>query len=260
MALPPNFSFYELDVVVCMIHKISPKNRKINHRFQGNPPDVQHVAVNPKPGCCTEDVKQRLFHVRRSERRWKVFTKSSSEWETETKKTPCWNRFGNKWKIEIKAELMKLSLLSCRLPGTRMKKFCLFAAAIKFVTLFLVVSSQVNTDISAILCQGSELQPDCVTVPVHLITKDLKLQRICYWKNQTDKIKKQSRGFCTPTFSLRGYSLTWVPSQRPDEERWYLIQAQEPTHSVFLLTVCGQRKELQEGFTFIFQIQFTYCK
>lgn len=69
-----------------MIHKISPKNRKINHRFQGNPPDVQHVAVNPKPGCCTEDVKQRPFHVRRSERRWKVFTKSSSEWETETKK------------------------------------------------------------------------------------------------------------------------------------------------------------------------------
>lgn len=171
-----------------MIHKISPKNRKINHRFQGNPPDVQHIAVNTKPSFCTEDVKQRPLHVRRSERRWKVFTKSSSEWETETKKTHCWNRFGNKWKIEIKAELMKLSLLSCRLPGTRMKKFCLFATAIKLATSFLVVS--VNTVISAILCQGSELQPDCVTVPVHLITKDLKPQRRCYWKNQTDEIKK----------------------------------------------------------------------
>lgn len=240
-----------------MIHKIYPKNRKINHRFQGNPPDVQHVAVNPKPGCCTEDVKQRRFHVRRSERRWKVFIKSSSEWETETKKTNCWNRFGKKLKMEIKAELIKLSLLSRRLSGTRMKKFCLFATAIKFATSFLVVSAQVNTVISAILCQGSELQPDCVMVSVHFMTKDLKLQRRCHWKNQIDKNKKQSRGFCTPTFSLRGYSLTRVLSQRPDGDRWYLIQAQEPTLSVFLLTVCGQRKELQQGFTFIFQIQFT---
>lgn len=51
-----------------------------------------------------------------------------------------------------------------------------------------------RSTISAILCQGCELQPDYVTVPVHLIAKDLKLHRRSKncWKKQTDQIKKQS--------------------------------------------------------------------